>query len=86
MKDVLLQKKNLNIVVGHYRYSNVNKTRTASASVVIITDLFLLIFCFKFEKIFSSMVILSLGSIRILSNLRGGKRAIEVGLYEYSIA
>ena len=47
MKDVLLQKKNLNIVVGHYKLlSNVNKTRAANASVIIITILFLINFLF----------------------------------------
>jgi len=55
MKDVLLQIKNLNIVAEHYKYSSMNAIKAASATAIGITILFLLIFCFKFEKIFSHL-------------------------------
>ena len=66
MKDVLLQKKNLNIVVERYKNNNINKIKAATATAIGITILFLLIFCFKFEKIFSFMVILSLLSVSFI--------------------
>ena len=66
MKDVLLQKKNLNIVVERYKYNNINKIKAATDTAIGITILFLLIFCFKFEKMLSFMVILSLLSVSFI--------------------
>ncbi len=37
MKDVLLQKKNLNIVVERYKYNNINKIKAATATAIGIT-------------------------------------------------
>ena len=56
MKDVLLQIKNLNTVAEHYKSSSDNKIKTASATAIGTTFLFLLIFllifCFKLKKHF----------------------------------
>ena len=59
MKNVQLQDKNLNIVAEHYKYSNIKKIITTDPNAIGIIILFLSIFCFKFNKIFFSIVILS---------------------------
>ena len=66
MKDVLSQIKNLNIVAEHYKYSSINEIKAARATAIDIAILFLLIFCFKFEKMLSPMVILSLLSVSFM--------------------
>ena len=40
MKDVLLQKKNLNIVVERYKFSSINKIKAANATAIGIIILF----------------------------------------------